>query len=207
MKRKARHRFRRGLYDIGDDVIVHLICPTRQVPEPRQIERSNIETKSLAVNGAAATHALLRRPISRVNRLWYGRFRLHLKLRFGWHDLRTGRPCSFAGRAVIGDRWVLYFRLVPRPMVNDQHAEHAENGDPNRNLQWRATASDQLIFSQFFRHRKICVASLLPNQIRTMPKVPIDLPEVIGTNVLAPHCRKRQPSVGERQSDRVSCKL
>ncbi|WP_213284902.1 hypothetical protein [Bradyrhizobium sp. sGM-13] len=160
MKRKARYRFRRGLYDIGDDVIVHLICPTRQVPNQRQIERSDIETKSLAVDGAPATHALLRRPISRVNRLWYGRFWLHVKLRFSWHDLRTGCPCSFAGRTVIGGHWVLYFRLVPRPMVNDQYAEHAENGDPNRNLQWRATASDQLIFGPFIRHRKIRVAFL-----------------------------------------------
>jgi hypothetical protein len=31
VKRKARRRFRRGLYDIGDGVNVPLICPTRQV--------------------------------------------------------------------------------------------------------------------------------------------------------------------------------
>src|SRR5258705_9892429 len=31
VKRKARRRFRRGLYDIGDGVNVLLICPTRQV--------------------------------------------------------------------------------------------------------------------------------------------------------------------------------
>ena len=30
---KARRRFRRGLYEICDDVNMHLICPTRQVPK------------------------------------------------------------------------------------------------------------------------------------------------------------------------------
>ncbi|KRR03192.1 hypothetical protein [Bradyrhizobium valentinum] len=35
-----------GIYDIGDDANVPLICPTRQVAKANQIQHSGIETKS-----------------------------------------------------------------------------------------------------------------------------------------------------------------
>jgi hypothetical protein len=44
---------------------------------------------------------------------------------------------------------------------DDQHAEHAENRDRNRNLQRRATMSIQTIFRQILRHPKIRVDFLL----------------------------------------------
>jgi len=40
-------------------------------------------------------------------------------------------------------------------MVDDQHAEYAENRDRNRNLQRRTTTSIQTIFRQMPRHLKI----------------------------------------------------
>jgi hypothetical protein len=36
-----------GIYDIGDDANVPLICPTRQVAKAKQLQHSDIETKSL----------------------------------------------------------------------------------------------------------------------------------------------------------------
>ena len=44
---KARRRFRRGLYDIGDDVNVPLICPPRQAAKANGGRHSAVETKSL----------------------------------------------------------------------------------------------------------------------------------------------------------------
>jgi len=49
---KARDRFRRGLYDIGDGVYMHLICPTRQ-GRRSQIEPGDIETEPLGRFGIA----------------------------------------------------------------------------------------------------------------------------------------------------------
>jgi len=51
---KARRRFRRGLYDIGDDANVPLICPPRQVAKANEVKHCTIEAKSLGVDGAPA---------------------------------------------------------------------------------------------------------------------------------------------------------
>jgi hypothetical protein len=42
-------------------------------------------------------------------------------------------------------------------MVDDQHAEHADNRDSNRNLQRCGTGSIQTIFRQNLRHMQIRV--------------------------------------------------
>jgi hypothetical protein len=57
-------------------------------------------------------------------------------------------------------------------VVDDQHAEHTENRDRNRNLQRRTTASAQTIFRQILRHPKIRVGFLWRNQIPATAKVP-----------------------------------
>ena len=92
-----------------------------------------------------------------MNRFRYGWLRLHLQLRFGRHDLCSDCPGGLAGGAVTRHEGWLCFRLVPRPMVDDQHAEYAESRDRNRDLQRRAATSIQAIIRQILRHPSIRV--------------------------------------------------
>lgn len=76
-----------------------------------------------------------------MNGLGSRRIRFKPRLRFGRHHRRTSLPGSFTGGAVIDYRGRVHLRLVPGAMVNDQHAENAENSDDYRYHQWRAAVS------------------------------------------------------------------
>ena len=88
-----------------------------------------------------------------MNRLWPGRIRLHVRLRFGWLHLRASRPRGLTGGAVMRDDSRLDLGLVPWSKIDDQHAEHANNGNRNRDNQRRAAPSPDLNFARMIlRH-------------------------------------------------------
>ena len=73
-----------------------------------------------------------------MNGLWPGWIRLDLQPGFGRHDLGASRPRGLAGGAVMRDHSRLHLGLVPWSIVDDQDAEHANDGNRNRNNQRRA---------------------------------------------------------------------
>jgi hypothetical protein len=63
------------------------------------------------------------------------------RFRLGRHHRCTDRPGGFAGGAVNRQLGCVQLRLVPRAVIDDQHAEYAENRDCNRYRQWPTAVS------------------------------------------------------------------
>jgi hypothetical protein len=71
---------------------------------------------------------------------WLGpnRGRLDGRLRLGWRNGRTHGPRRFTRRRVGSRCRCLHLGLIPRSVVDNQHCEHAECRDRERDHERRA---------------------------------------------------------------------
>ena len=87
----------------------------------------------------------------------------------------------------------LHLGLVPWSIVDDQDAEHANDGNRNRNNQRRAAASPHLISARMiFRHFNAAswfpLTESNPGDNEGSPLLSISRPRACGTNFLPMHC-------------------